>query len=441
MSLTEEHHGEDGARTGTAPPPLRKNRDFLLLWTGAGLSLLGTRASTAAYPLLMIWYGGSPTGAGLVGFAALLPQLLLQLPAGALVDRWDRRRLMIACDLAGLTAMGSVAAALISGHLWLPHLMAAAFVEGSAVIFYRLAERAAVRNLVHPDHLTVALTRNEARGQGAGLLGQLSGTSLYALAKWLPFLLTAVAHLCALVTLLLIRKKFQTERPQEPHDLRREVREGLVWVWRQRFMRAAVGLIAGSNILFQVLALALVLIIKEHGGSPATIGLIGVVSGVGGICGAFTGAWWLKRLSPGALVTGTLAVWALLMLPLAVVTRPVVIGALFAGMSFAGALLNVAAGVYQVQITPDAMQGRVTSVFALIGSGMNSAGALVGGLLLAAFGTTPTVAGVAAAMAVMALAAVASPAIRTAGQEPVEPRPDEDAAAHTEDAPRRTPEK
>ncbi|MEU0076130.1 MFS transporter [Streptomyces sp. NPDC006332] len=419
MSLTEEHREGGGAQPGTAPPPpLRKNRAFLLLWTGAGLSLFGTRASTVAYPLLMVWYGGSPTGAGLVGFAALLPQLLLQLPAGALVDRLDRRRLMILCDLAGLTAMGSVAAALISGHLWLPHLMAAAFVEGSAAIFYRLAERAAVRNLVHPDHLTVALTRNEARGQGAGLLGQLGGSSLYAVARWLPFLLTAVSHLTALITLLLIRKKFQSERPQAPRDLRREVGEGLTWVWRQRFMRAAVGLIAGSNILFQVLSLALVLIVKENGGSPATIGLIGTVSGVGGILGALTGSWFLKRLSPGAIVTGTLAVWALLMTPVALVDQPVLIGALFAGMSFAGALLNVAAGVYQVQITPDEMQGRVTSVFALIGSGMNSAGALAGGLLLAAFGTTPTVTAVAAAMAAMALVAVLSPVIRTAGRTP-----------------------
>ncbi|EPJ35804.1 putative Macrolide efflux protein A [Streptomyces afghaniensis 772] len=334
------------------------------------------------------------------------------------MDRLDRRRLMILCDLAGLTAMGSVAAALIGGHLWLPHLMAAAFVEGSAAIFYRLAERAAVRNLVHPDHLTVALTRNEARGQGAGLLGQLGGSSLYAVARWLPFLLTAVSHLTALVTLLLIRKKFQSERPQAPRDLRQEVGEGLAWVWRQRFMRAAVGLIAGSNILFQVLSLALVLIVKENGGSPATIGLIGTVSGVGGILGALTGSWFLKRLSPGAIVTGTLAVWALLMTPVALVDQPVLIGSLFAGMSFAGALLNVAAGVYQVQITPDEMQGRVTSVFALIGSGMNSAGALVGGLLLAAFGTTPTVTAVAAAMAAMALVAVLSPVIRTAGRTP-----------------------
>lgn len=79
------------------------------------------------------------------------------------------------------------------------------------------------------------------------------------------------------------------------------------------------------------------------------------------------------------------------------------------------------------------MQGRVTSVFALIGSGMNSAGALVGGLLLAAFGTTPTVLGVAAAMGVMALTAVLSPVIRTAGQEPAEAHAGEMTEEKTEE--------
>lgn len=113
MSLLDEAAPEARA----APGPLRRNRDFLLLWTGAGLSALGLRASVVAYPLLMIFFGDSPTGAGVVGFAALLPQLVVQLPAGALIDRWDRRRLLVLCDLAGLIAMAGVTAMLLAGRL------------------------------------------------------------------------------------------------------------------------------------------------------------------------------------------------------------------------------------------------------------------------------------------------------------------------------------
>ncbi|MFJ8626521.1 MFS transporter [Kitasatospora sp. NPDC093550] len=405
---------------GTAPAPdgepLRRNRDFLLLWIGAGVSMLGLRAGTVAYPLLVVWQGGSPVAAGLVGFAGVLPQLLVQLPAGVAVDRWDRRRVMIACDLAGVLSMGAVAAMVLAGGLWLPLLMAAAFVEGSAALMYRLAERAAVRNLVRPDQLSAALGQNEARGQAAGLLGGPAGSGLFTLAGWLPFGFTALTHLLALGTLLFIRKDLQEARPAVSRRLRTEVAEGLGWVWEQRFMRAAVVLIAGSNLLFQVLGLALVLTVREHGGSPATIGVIGMVAGIGGVAGALSGPWFMERVSMSVLICGTLAAWTLLVLPVAFTAQPVPLGALFAGMSFAGALVNVVAGVHQVRVTPDALQGRVTSVFALASSGMNAVGALAGGFLLAAWGTGHTVVGVAAAMAVMAVAAVLSPAVRGSGR-------------------------
>ncbi|MEU0674551.1 MFS transporter [Streptomyces sp. NPDC006172] len=407
----------EASQRAEKPAPLRRNRDFLLLWTGAGLSQFGVRAAVSAYPLLMLWYTGSPSSAGLVGFAALLPQLFLLLPAGALVDRWDRRRLMMVCDAVGLASMGSLAAALWFGVLSVPHVMAAAFLEGGAVIFYKLAERAAVRHVVHEDHLAAALSQNEARGQAAGLLGQPTGAVLFQAFRWLPFGVAAFTHLFALITLLLIPGSFQDERAEaEKRSVRAEIGEGIAWVWRQRFMRAAIIIVGGSNLLFQVLNLALVLIVKEGGYAPSYMAVIGVIEGVGGIAGALTASWFMKRLPLPALLIGALVVWAALMAGIAVTGHPVVLGALCAGTSWAGALLNVAAGVHQVRVTPDAMQGRATSVFGLVGSGMNSLGALVGGFLLAAAGAYWSVLAAAAGMALLALAALATPAVRRMGE-------------------------
>jgi MFS family permease len=400
------------------PPPLRRNKNFLLLWSGAGLSQFGVRAAVSAYPLLMLWYTGSPADAGLVGSAALLPQLLLLLPAGALVDRWDRRWLMVVCDAVGLVSMGSLAAALWFGVLSVPHVMAAAFLEGGAVIFYKLAERAAVRHVVHPDHLSAALSQNEARGQAAGLLGQPSAAVLFQAFRWLPFGVAAFTHFFALVTLLLIPKSFQDERDDEAGgSVWAEIGEGIAWVWRQRFMRAAIVIVGGSNLLFQILNLALVLIVKEGGYPPSYMAVIGIIEGVGGVLGALTASWFMKRLPLPAILIGALLGWAGLIAGIALTGQPVVLGALCAGTSWAGALLNVAAGVHQVRVTPDEMQGRAMSVFGLVGSGMNSLGALAGGLLLAAAGTYRSVLGVAAAMAVLALVALATPAVRSMGAE------------------------
>lgn len=304
-----------------------------------------------------------------------------------------------------------------------PLVAAAAFVDGTAGLFYRLAERAAISHVVHPSHLTAALGQNEARGQAAGLLGQPAASGLIQFGRWLPFAFTALTHLLALVTLLLLRRPLQGERVATATTLRTDVAEGLRWVWRQRFMRTAVVLLAGSNLLFQILTLTLALVVKEDGGSPLAIGMIGLVAGVGGVSGALAGSRAAGRAAPRAVLAGALTLWAALMAPVAFGSDPVVLGALLGGMSFAGALMNVVAGVHQIKITPEPLQGRVTSVFALVGSGTASAGALAGGFLLAVFGTYGTALGIAAGMGLLALVALVSPALRLvdADAEPATP--------------------
>ena len=97
--------------------PLRRNRDFQLLWGGQAVSLLGSQTSKIAYPLLVLAMTGSPAKAGIAGFAAMLGYLLFPLPAGGLVDRHDRKRIMIGCDAIRLLAVGSIAVAGWAAHI------------------------------------------------------------------------------------------------------------------------------------------------------------------------------------------------------------------------------------------------------------------------------------------------------------------------------------
>ncbi|ROR42580.1 putative MFS family arabinose efflux permease [Kitasatospora cineracea] len=395
-------------------PPLKRNRDFRLLWLGAGVSQFGGRLSAVAYPMLMVWHGHSVTQAGLVAFAAQLPNLTVQLPAGVLVDRFDRRRLMIACDLAALVAMAALVTSLVLGAVWVPLVMAAAFVEGSAAIFYRLAERAAVRNVVHPDHLSAALSQNESRGHAAGLLGNPVSSALFTVLPWLPFALSGLGRIGAYLGLVAIRTEFQQpRRPDRPRDLRAEIAEGFNWLRGQRFMRAAVALVAGTNVLFQIMGLTLVVTVQRAGGSPAVLGAIGVVSGLGGVLGALSGSWWMKRFSPAAIMTVSFALWAVLMASVAFTANPFALAGLYAGMSGVGAAMNVTAGVYQARICPDELQGRAASFAVLASSGANSLGALSAGFLLAALGPAHTALGAGAVMALIVLLALASPAVRS----------------------------
>src|SRR5438093_4331683 len=82
----------------TRLPALWRNRDYMLLWSGQLVSTLGSAASQVVFPLLILAITNSPAAAGIAGALFMLPYALFSLPAGALIDRWDRKRVMVLCD-------------------------------------------------------------------------------------------------------------------------------------------------------------------------------------------------------------------------------------------------------------------------------------------------------------------------------------------------------
>ncbi|MET9883267.1 MFS transporter [Streptomyces sp. NPDC006430] len=410
--------------------PLRRNRDFLLLWSGAGIAFLGSRVGAIAYPLVAIKLTGSPSSAGVVAFASTL-SMVMHLPAGVLVDRFDRRRMMIACDAGRTLAVVSMVTALLTGTGSIPHLAAVAFVEGSLTTFYRIAERAAVPNLVPPEQLTLAMSRNEARERSGGLLGQPVGGALFGLAAWLPFVGSTASYLMSLGTLLCIRKGLQDNSVRKDERLTREIAEGFAWMWRHAFVRVTTLLIAGSNTLFQVLTLSLIVLIEGDGGSSTVVGLVLAATGVGGIAGALSASWCTERLRMPVIVLATNWIWAPLVILIAFVHEPLLLALISAVSGFVGALWSVAVSAYQLRITPDAIQGRVLSAQLLCGFLPVPLGALAGGWLLESRGVHTTVLILGAGMTLLAVASVVSPAMRQAlasdetGSRPGLRRPEE----------------
>lgn len=400
----------DRSGGGTGGP----GRDFLLLWTAAGAGGLAQRVAAIALPLLALVGTGSARAAGAVMFAALVPNLVVLLPAGPLVDRTDPRRLMVCCDAGCLIAGLTVAVPALTGRVWLGHLLVAAFVLGALGVVYQVAERSAVPRVVPDAGLAAALSRNEARVRAAGLLGPPTGTGLLAVAAALPFVFTTVAHLASLLLLLRISGDLRPQRRErEPGTLAAQIGTGAAWVLRRPFLRTLVLLLAASNLVFQGLTLVLMTIVTERDGPVALVGLITALGGLGGLAGALAGRWWMRRLSRRALVVGGFAVWAAATALVAVATAPVPLAALYTVSGYVGGLLNVVGMVEVLRAAPDHLVGRVTSVVTLIGLGPAALGGPVAGGLLEAAGTAPTVLGMGAVMAVLALLAASSPAVRS----------------------------
>src|SRR5947208_3262427 len=160
---------------------------------GEGSSRLGFQVALVAYPLLVLALTGSAAKAGLVGFARALPWLLFSLPAGALIDRLNRKHVMVFSDLAAFIALLSIPVAVSMGELSLAQIVIVAFVEGGCLVFFGIAETAALRSVVPTEQLSDAVAANDARAYAARVAGTPLGGALFGLSRALPFLADAVS--------------------------------------------------------------------------------------------------------------------------------------------------------------------------------------------------------------------------------------------------------
>jgi MFS family permease len=120
----------------------------MLLWSGQLVSTLGSAASGIVFPLLILAITNSPAAAGIAGALFMLPYALFSLPAGALVARWDRRRVMIWCDIGRAVLFASIPVALAFNVLTVWQLYVNAFLEGTLFVFFSIAEVAALPRVV-----------------------------------------------------------------------------------------------------------------------------------------------------------------------------------------------------------------------------------------------------------------------------------------------------
>ncbi|GIE35730.1 MFS transporter [Actinoplanes italicus] len=400
---------------------LWRNRDFTLLWSGQVISSLGAAISATATPLLVLAETGSPLDAGLVGAAGTLPHLIANLPAGPLVDRWNRRLILLISELVAAIALLSVPLAIWSGVFTVAQLCVVAFVQGLCFVFFGLAQDAALPMVVPSAQLADAIAANEARSRGATLAGPPIGGFLFGLDRAAPFLVDGISYLVAAVGLLFLRRDLQKppEGPTEP--LWRAAVTGIRYVWSQPLIRVSMLLIAASNFVFQALILVLVVLAERQGGSPADIGLMLGLYSAGGLAGAFVAGRLHRSLSFRTVLIGINWVWAILLPLNLLTTNTLQLGALGALSAFVGPLWNVVVFTYAGRVVPNELLGRVMSAAGTLTWGVMPLASLSAGLLLTWIGPKGSIWSLSAIMLGAAIAATLSPSVRHAPNlDPVE---------------------
>lgn len=348
---------------GTPPETsLWRNGDFQALWISRFLATVGKEAAEVAYPLLILATTGSATYAGAVGATQLLVVGLASIPAGALTDRFDRRRLLIICDAARVVLLVLFAVLVAADRV---NLAVTLVIVIAASVFLGISNPpalAAIKQLVPPSQVTQAASQNQIRPLGATVVGSPIGSSLFAVGRAVPFLATALTFACSALALLFIRRPLQAPPAATATGTpKRRVVDGFRFIRRQPVLLVWIVWLMGSNMAFNHTGafLALIATARERHASESAISLMLSVAGAGGLVGAAVATQVIKRLRPSTIFLA--AAWAGPAAAILLATVPGVLslGIILAGVFLRGPSVNALFFAYVAVLVPDEMQGRV----------------------------------------------------------------------------------
>lgn len=376
---------------------LLKHRDFLLLWSGQTVSEVGSQISVLALPLVaVVVLGASALQVGVLSAAGTCAYLLVSLPAGAVVDRVRKRRLMLACDVGLLGVVGSVPVAHALGVLTLGQLYGVALAAGVLSVFFSVAYQSYLPALLGPDRLMdgngkLAASQSAAQlagpGIGAGLVAG-AGAAVAMVADALSFAVSAG-------TLAAIR----TPEPAPVRDprrltLRAQITPGVRHVLRDPILRNSVGFNGTANFfVIMVETLGPVYLIRELHVRPALVGLLVALGAAGGVAGGVVAGTLARRVGSARISWVAMTVLAApgLLIPLAGHGWwALLYGAGWVSWTFSSVVTNISLTSYRQSTCPPAMLGRVSAAARWINWGTLPLGGLTGGALAHAVGVRAT---------------------------------------------------
>jgi MFS family permease len=391
---------------------LLHDRNFLPLWAGQAISMLGSQISGFALPFLVLALTNSPLHAGLVVFTQRLPYLVLAMPVGVLVDRWNRQHVMVASNLVRCLTALTIPIAIIWFHFDLVLLYLVAFVDGIAFVFFDIADNASFPRVVPRSSLHAATALMEGTSSLAELIGPGLGGFIVGLARTVitgaafAYFVDGFSYLASVVGLHFINVPFQAERPAELHlSLRKQISEGLRFLYTQRHIRILALLGMAVVLLGSPINLAVIVLARHLHIDTFTIGLIFATGGFGGVFGALSMPWINVHVRTGYVLIGAISCWLLGSMILAIAFLPLMFIVGTAICSFAIPIFFTTAYAYRAALIPDELQGRVNGIYRLLSQTGFALGPALAGLLLTAFGARTTLWCVAAGLFVCVLAA------------------------------------
>ena len=384
--------------------------DFGRFWLGQTISNLGSSFTFFALPLLVFKLTGSPINLGLTTACEFVPYLLFGLVIGAWVDRVDRKRLMVATDLARAVVIATIPLLAAVDALSVGWVYAVAFCSATLTIAFDAAEFAAIPSLVPSgDDLVSANGRVQASYSAAQIAGPLLAGLLITVAPVQQVLwVDAASFLVSAGTLLAITTAFNAARPEgeERRAIRREVVDGLRYVLGHPVLRNISAMMALINLVSATVYAQLVIFAKHQlDASDSGVALLYSAGSAGVVLLSLAAGPVRRRLSFSVAALGALLVDGLLTVVLAATRWYWAALVLWAAISGLGIFFNINTGSLRQQIVPNHLLGRVMSIAGVLAWSAIPVGALAGGWAVERTGSVALVYGVIGALvALLALA-------------------------------------
>ena len=376
---------------------LWRHRDFRLLWGGETVSELGSQVSVLAIPLLAVRTLHATTfEVALLAAASTAAFLIVGLPAGVWVDRIRRRWVMMAADIGRMLALSSVPIAYALGALTLGQLVAVTLLTGILTVFFDVAYQSYLPSLVGREHLVEGNAKLTGSAEAATVAGpSVAGLLVDVIGASYAIALDSVSFLVSGAAVAAIRtREPKPEVPEGGHrSLVHDMGEGLRFVFGNVLLRAIAATTATANLFSGIsTAVEVVFLVRTVHASPAVIGLMFTLGGLGGVLGAFAAGPIARRFGGArATIIGLGFGVGVLLVPLSQPgPRVLLFGfGLMAG-GFAAVVYNVNQVSFRQHLCPDRLLGRMNATMRFIVWGVIPIGALIGGVLGTVLGLRTT---------------------------------------------------
>ncbi|MCE5314876.1 MAG: MFS transporter [Armatimonadota bacterium] len=376
-------HGPEGLRAF-------RHRNFTLYWIGQVISFTGTWVQTVAQGWLVLKLTGSALDLGIVGAANTFPVLLLGLPAGAIADRLDKRRVVIVTQTLAMMQAFALAALTFAGVIRVWHVIVLAICAGAIGAFDNPIRQSMLVELVdgNKDDILSCVSLSSTAFNGARVLGPaLAGVTLVAVGIANCFFINAISYIAALIALLMMKPMHSPSKNAQSGAMLSQIWDGLSHAWKNELLRDLLLMSAISGVFgSQINTVMPVFADKVFRMGPKGLGVLMAAIGIGALFGAVINTVLGHRFRQRTLVFfgGLLCAASLLAFSRSGYFH---LATVFLALTGLGTMLFMTVSNTIIQeAAPDSLRGRVISVRIFVLTGLAPVGALLIGFLAERFG-------------------------------------------------------